>query len=104
MTTINDLVFVGRGKNVAAVHRETGQIVWENRGLHHGYSTLLLDGDRVIVSSNGYLYCLDALTGRHLWHNPLSGYGVGATSMASVRGGRTDDAIVMAQQESDNQS
>jgi len=52
-----------------------------------GYVTLLLDGDRLIVSTNGYIYCLDPLTGQILWNNPLRGYGSGApTSLTSVRG------------------
>jgi outer membrane protein assembly factor BamB len=48
---------------------------------------LLLDGDRLIVSTNGYIYCLDPLSGAIVWHNPLKGYGSGApTSLVSVRG------------------
>jgi outer membrane protein assembly factor BamB len=52
-----------------------------------GYVSLLLDGDRLIVSTNGYIYCLDPLSGQILWNNPLKGYGSGApTSLVSVRG------------------
>jgi outer membrane protein assembly factor BamB len=48
---------------------------------------LLLDGDRVVVSVNGYLSCLSADSGDVLWHNPLKGEGIGLVSLASVRGG-----------------
>jgi outer membrane protein assembly factor BamB len=55
--------------------------------MKRGYVTLLLDGDRLIVSTNGYIYCLDPLTGEILWNNPLKGYGAGApASLLSVRG------------------
>ena len=49
--------------------------------------TLLLDGDRLIVSTGGYLFCLDPLTGKVLWNNEMKGYGQSApTALVSVRG------------------
>jgi outer membrane protein assembly factor BamB len=85
--TIDDLVFVGLNGYALALHRDSGEIVWYNDQMHSGYVTLLLDGDRLIVSTNGYIYCLDPLTGAILWDNPLRGYGMGApTSLVSVRG------------------
>ena len=84
--TLEDLVFVGLRGYVLAVHRETGEIVWSNNQLKSGYTSILLDGDRLIVSTNGYLFCLHPLTGQVLWQQPLKGYGVGVTSLASVRG------------------
>ncbi len=89
--TIDDLIFVGRGGWALALHRDTGQIVWSNDQMKSGYTTLLLDGDRLIVSTNGYLYCLDPLTGVIRWQNPLTGYRVGVTTLASVRGGSPAD-------------
>jgi outer membrane protein assembly factor BamB len=84
---IDQLIFVGMNGYAAALHRETGDIVWSNNKMHSGYVTLLLDGNRLIVSTNGYLYCLDPSTGRILWHNPMTGYGFGApASLVSVRG------------------
>ena len=84
--TIDDLIFVGLRGYAMAVHRETGEVAWVNAEMKSGYTTLLLDGDRLIVSTNGYLFCLDPVTGRTLWSNPLSGYGTGVTSLASSRG------------------
>ena len=96
--TLDDLIFVGRGGWALALHRDTGAIVWHNDQMRSGYTTLLLDGDRLIVSTDGYLYGLDPLTGVIRWHNPLSGYGVGVTTMVSVRGGNPTggDATEMA--------
>lgn len=85
--TIDQLVFVGLNGYALALHRDSGDIVWSNNDLRNGYVTLLLDGDRLIVSTNGYIFCLNPLTGETLWHNPLRGYGSGApTSLVSVRG------------------
>ena len=50
---------------------------------------LLLDGDRLIVSINGYMYCLDPIFGQLVWSNDLPGMGVGIPSLASDRGGST---------------
>jgi outer membrane protein assembly factor BamB len=83
---IDELIFVGLRGYVLALNRDTGEIVWDCSELKSGYTTLLLDGDRLIVSTNGYLYCLNPLTGQVLWSNPLRGYGVGITHLASVRG------------------
>jgi outer membrane protein assembly factor BamB len=82
-----ELIFVGLNGYVAALHRETGELVWKSEKMHSGYVTLLLDGDRLIVSTNGYIYCVSPYTGKILWHNPMRGFGMGApTSMVSVRG------------------
>ncbi len=94
--TPDDLIFVGRGGWALALHRDTGAIVWHNDQMRSGYTTLLLDGDRLIVSTDGYLYCLDPLTGTIRWRNPLSGYGVGVTTMVSSRGGTPPDGDATA--------
>lgn len=84
---IDELIFVGLNGYAVALHRDSGELVWKNSEMHSGYVTLLLDGDRLIVSTNGYIYCLDPLTGSILWHNPMKGFGSGApTSLLSARG------------------
>ena len=48
--------------------------------------TLLLDGGMLIVSVNGFMYGLDALTGREIWQNEMEGFGYGVASLVSVNG------------------
>jgi outer membrane protein assembly factor BamB len=91
--TIDQLIFVGLRGYVLALDRDTGEVVWSNDKLKSGYTTLLLDGDRLIASTNGYMYCLDPLTGDVLWQNPLRGYGTGVTDLASARGRGPGTAI-----------
>jgi outer membrane protein assembly factor BamB len=94
MTQLDQLVFVGLNGYAVALDRDTGQIVWSNNELESGYVTLLLDGDRLIVSTDGYIFCLDPLTGRTMWNNPMSGYGGGTpTSLISVRGQSSQTVI-----------
>jgi outer membrane protein assembly factor BamB len=61
---LSQLVFAGLNGYVVALDRDTGAVVWKCNELKSGYVTLLLDGDRLIASTNGYLFCLDPQTGR----------------------------------------
>jgi outer membrane protein assembly factor BamB len=97
--TVDQLIFVGFNGRVAALDRDTGEIVWSNNQLHKGNVTFLLDGDRLIVSVKGYIYCLDPLTGQILWHNPMKGFGYGIASLASVRGSSMQVVVQQAAQE-----
>jgi outer membrane protein assembly factor BamB len=92
-----DLVFVGLNKKVIALDRYSGELVWEWKAKKGtGFVTLLLDGDRLIASVSGYIYCLDPVFGQEVWSNPLSGFGTGYTSLASVRGGNMSPAMEAA--------
>ena len=86
MHAVDQLIFVGLNGWVAALDRDSGDIVWYNQELNSGYTTLLLDGDRLIASTNGYLYCLDPQNGKIAWKNPLTGYGTGIAHLVSTRG------------------
>lgn len=91
--SIDDLIFAGFNRRVVAVDRYTGEKVWDWRAPSgSGYVSLLLDGDRLVASAQGYLYCLDPLYGQLVWENPLKGFGVGVTSLVSTRGKSPDSA------------
>lgn len=84
---IADLVFVGFNRRVAALKRQTGEIIWEWKASNGAsYVSLLLDGGTLIVSVHGYMYGLDAATGNQLWYNPMKGFGTGVTAMVSLNG------------------
>ena len=100
--TIDQLIFVGFRGYAMALNRDTGEMVWCNSQMHSGYVSMLLDGDRLIVSTNGYMYCLDPMTGKILWHNPLTGYGMGVAHLVSVRG--QSSQVLLAEAAADEQS
>jgi outer membrane protein assembly factor BamB len=84
---VNDLVFVGFNSRIAALDRYTGELVWKWKAPSGmGFTAVLLDGDRLMASVQGYTYCLDPMNGRALWMNDLKGFGTGVPSLASVRG------------------
>jgi outer membrane protein assembly factor BamB len=86
--SIDHLIFVGFNARVAALNRKTGDIVWKwlCPRPYCGYVTLLLDGDLLVVSVNGYIFGLDPATGEQLWHNETKGFGVGVASLVSMHG------------------
>ena len=97
--SLQDLVFVGFNSRVAALDRETGETVWSWQAAKPkfgGYVTLMLDGERLVVSVNGYMYCLDPATGEQLWYNETKGFGTGVASIASINGQSGHDVSAMA--------
>jgi hypothetical protein len=69
---VDKLIFVGFNSRVVALHRDSGELVWQWKSPKgSGYVTLLLDGDRLIVSVIGYTYCLDPANGNQIWFNEL---------------------------------
>ena len=54
-------------------------------------SDIGIAGDRLVAAVNGYMYCLDPVFGQVVWENPLKGLGVGVVSLASRRGGTTEN-------------
>jgi len=97
---IEDLVFVGFNSRAAALDRYDGRIVWSWKAPQgSGFVALLLDGDRLIASVQGYTYCLDPLTGVQVWANPMSGFGLGVPSIASANGSTSHPVLGEAQEE-----
>jgi outer membrane protein assembly factor BamB len=99
------LVFVGFNSRIAAVDRESGEVVWTWKSpTGTGIPVLLLDGDRLIVSVQGYTHCLDPASGAQLWYNPLKGMGIGTPCLASSRGNTTPQLYaVLAEYEQQQQ-
>jgi hypothetical protein len=105
MASINQLVFVGFNSRVVALDRDSGEMLWQWRSPKGtGYTTVLLDGDRLIASITGYTYCLNPLTGEQLWFNELKGLGVGVASIASVWGSVQNIAAAAAADQQQNSS
>jgi outer membrane protein assembly factor BamB len=102
---VEDMVFTGFNKQVIALDKNTGNILWHwvcPKGV--GYVSMLLTDDaHLIVSVNEYTYCLDPRTGEQRWFNELPGYGTGVTSLASL-GKQTSAHILMASASDQEQS
>ncbi|MFN3244173.1 MAG: PQQ-binding-like beta-propeller repeat protein [Planctomycetota bacterium] len=102
---IADLVFVAFNSRAAALDRETGELVWKWRSPRgYGPVALMLDGDRVIASVQGYTYCIDAATGRQLWQNDMKGFGIGIPCLTSFRSSSMATSMLAQHEESQNTS
>ena len=86
MKSIEDVIFIGFAKQVFAVDRYDGSIQWEWKAAHgSGFVSLMLDGDRLIASCNGWTWCLDPMSGSEVWHQPFKGKGTGIPAIVSTR-------------------
>jgi outer membrane protein assembly factor BamB len=83
---MTSLAFVGIRGHVVALDRATGGERWRTRLKGAGTVVVASDGRRVIATTGGAAYCLDAATGTIVWTNPLRGLGFGLATIA------TDDA------------
>jgi outer membrane protein assembly factor BamB len=96
--SIENMVFVGLNGRVVALDRDSGEVLWQWQATKFGqqHMTLLPDRDRLIVSAGGYIYCLDPQTGGEHWHNPLTGFGIGVATLATIRSHSTHSEAVAA--------
>ena len=51
----------------------------------------------LLAFCSGEIFCLDPLTGKALWHNPLKGFGVGLATLASEYSVGSSNAPVLAE-------
>ena len=66
--------------------RTTGQEVWSTKLAGSDFVNLLVDQDRIITTTKGEAFCLDAVTGQILWKNNLPGMGLGLITIATANG------------------
>ena len=79
----SDLIFVAIKGSVVALYRDSGQEAWATRLKGMDFVNIVLEHDKVVASAAGEIFCLDALEGKLLWHNPLKGYGRGLATIAT---------------------
>jgi outer membrane protein assembly factor BamB len=90
MAKNREVLYVGTGRTVLALHPKTGEEVWRTT-LPHGGSqvvTLLLKEGSLYVGHAGRAYRLDAQSGEILWHNglPRTGWGSVLLTMEGAHG------------------
>ena len=99
MTTyLDDMVFLGFNKRVAALDKRTGELIWEwtaPKGWSY-VSLLLVDDETLIASVDGYTYRLDPATGHQVWQNDLPGFGTGVVSMVATGLKNPHDSVIAA--------
>ncbi len=101
MEDISKFLFVGVRGYVIAFDQRDGTEIWRTQlatsGLSlggSGFTTLLVEGERIFAHAYGELFCLDAATGEQLWSDDLVGLGYGIASMAVVGAAAPPPAVV----------
>lgn len=95
---LEEMVFLGFNKRVAALDKRTGSLVWEwkaPKGWSY-VSLLLVDDETLIASVDGYTYRLDPATGHQVWRNDLPGFGTGVVSMVAAGLKNPHDSVIAA--------
>lgn len=81
----SDMVLLATKGTALALHRETGQRLWEaplKTKWGADFVSLVADERRVFAYTRGELFCLDLFTGRLLWSDNLPGLGYNLASLA----------------------
>ncbi len=100
----SDLVFVGIGRSVVALNRTTGEQVWATKLKGYDFVNVVLDGERILATSCGEIFCLDPLTGQPLWHNRLKGFGTGLATIATAQSGGRGSMTALAEKQRQGQA
>jgi outer membrane protein assembly factor BamB len=93
----SELIFVGIKGSVLALHRSTGDIIWQKHLKGWDFVTVMLEEDTLYAVTYGEIFCLDASTGSPRWHNPLKGFGVGLATLALAHGSSEGQPPVLAE-------
>lgn len=81
-----DLMYVGIAGHVVALDTRTGSERWRTRLKRSTALMLTTDGEHILASGAGEVFCLDPTTGRILWRNPMKGLGLGTATLLGATG------------------
>ena len=100
-----DLLYVAFKRQVIALDKRTGKIVWDcDLAQGVGFVAMLVEDGRVYASCNGYTSCLDAVTGKFIWHNELKGMGIGIPCLATAKQNTQINSAAAATAAADDQA
>jgi outer membrane protein assembly factor BamB len=98
---INDIVYVGVNRQVLALDRQTGTVIWKTAFPRRflslssdSFVNVLFERGSVFAHADGKLYCLDAATGHVKWENSLKGCGHGIATLATATSSTTNLAAI----------
>ena len=73
-------------------------------GVDDSIVNIFFDGGSVFAHGKGVLCCLNPETGEIKWQNPLTGYGFGIATMASVNSSSASLAAILRKKEQEQQA
>jgi outer membrane protein assembly factor BamB len=94
----SELVYIGIKGSVIALHRNSGKQAWATHLTGSNFVNVVLDGNDVIATCDGEVFCLDPLNGNPRWHNQLKGFGYGLATVATAANVAANAAQVIAEE------
>jgi outer membrane protein assembly factor BamB len=76
-------LIIGIKGTVLALERSTGAEVWRTQLKGMDFVNLALDGEQIMATTSGEVWCLDPRNGSVLWLNQLKGLGRGIVALAT---------------------
>jgi len=93
----SELVFVGIKGSVVALDRATGHQVWAAALKRYDFVNVVQQNGAILAACHGEVFCLDPLSGKIRWHNPLKGFGTGLATIATDPDANCRSAPVLAE-------
>ena len=94
----SDLIFVGIKGTAIALDRTTGKQVWATHLKGSNFVNVLLQGEQVLATTCGEVFCLTAMNGDPLWNNPLTGFGLGLATLSTAFASPNANASILAEE------
>lgn len=102
MSSLEHHLYILSNGRVAAISRNTGEIVWEVKlkkllgsSMIRAIGQIRLEGDKLFIGIAGHIACLRVNDGSLVWKNELKGWGYQFVSMS---GADNEEAAATTQQ------
>ena len=96
-------IYLGIKGTVIALHPADGSKLWVTKLKGVDFVNVALGQDALYATTSGEIFCLDPQTGAILWKNPLTGFGLGLITMAGRGLVASNDAVIAAQKQRQDQ-
>ena len=110
--SIKNILFIAGKGTVVALDRCDGRVLWRWKGSAgtgfwaslsiSPFTSIVVDGDRLLVATPKCVWCLDPMTGAEVWKNEIKdfagGYPIIAASVANASGVAAAATLLAAQQ------
>lgn len=94
-TSIQNIVFIAGKGTVVAMDRYDGRVLWRWKGragsgfwaslVVSPFTSIVVDGDRLLVATPKCIWCLDPMTGAEVWKNEIKDFAGGYPIIAASR-------------------
>ncbi|MBQ71318.1 MAG: hypothetical protein CMJ67_00260 [Planctomycetaceae bacterium] len=110
--SIKNIVFIAGKGTVVAMDRYDGRVLWRWKGRAGSgfwaslaispFTSIVVDGDRLLVATPKCIWCLDPMTGDEVWKNEIKdfagGYPIIAASVSNASSVAAAATLLAAQQ------